>query len=74
MAITKLEDIDPWPQNISDLSEQKNEESLDHNCIVEIMVILLKGTCLLSVFQVSNQSNTKRTKSCDKIHHILGIS
>ena len=30
MAITKSEDIDTWPQNISDLSEQKDEESLDH--------------------------------------------
>jgi len=30
MAITKSEDIDTWPQNISDLSEQKDEESLDN--------------------------------------------
>ena len=34
MAITKLEDIDAWPQDISDLSEQEDEESLDHDCIV----------------------------------------
>ena len=30
----------------SDPSEQKDEESLYHDCIVEIMVILFKGTCL----------------------------
>ena len=34
MVITKLEDIDAWPQDISDLSEQEDEESLDHDCIV----------------------------------------
>ena len=34
MAITKLEDIDAWPQDISDLSKQEDEESLDHDCIV----------------------------------------
>ena len=45
MAITKSEDIDAWPKN-SDPSEQKDEESLYHDCIVEIMVILFKGTCL----------------------------
>ena len=43
MAITKSEDIDTWPQNISDLSEQKDEEMLDHDCIIEIMEILLRG-------------------------------
>ena len=30
MAITKSEDIDAWPQNISDFGEQKDEESWDH--------------------------------------------
>ena len=74
MAITKSEDIDAWPQSISDPSEQKDEENLDHDCIIESMEILLIGTFLWSVFQVSNQSNTKRTKSCDKLYHILGIS
>ena len=29
MAITKSEDIDAWPQSISDPSEQKDEENLD---------------------------------------------
>ena len=46
MAITKLEDIDAWPQDIGDLSEQEDEESLDHDCIFYIMVILLKGALL----------------------------
>ena len=74
MAITKLEDIDAWPQDISDLSEQEDEESLDHDCIFYIMVILLKGALLWYVFQVSNQSNTMQTKSCDNLNYILGIS
>ena len=43
MAITKSEDIDAWPQSISDPSEQKDEETLDHDCIIEIMEILLRG-------------------------------
>ena len=46
MAITKSEDIDAWPQSISDPSEQKDEENLDHDCIIESMEILLIGTFL----------------------------